>query len=69
MASAAKPFNRAKPMNRRRATTSAAALNESVRELRRSMRGENARITAGAVTALVITGWLLVLAVVILTVR
>jgi hypothetical protein len=69
MASAARPFNRAKPMNRRRATTSAAALDESVRQLRRSMRGENARITAGAVTALVITGWLLVLAIVILTVR
>jgi hypothetical protein len=58
-----------KPLNRRRTTTNAAALNESVRQLRRSMRGENARITAGAVTALVITGWLVALAIVILAAR
>jgi len=57
----------AKPLNRRRATVNAAALNESVRQLRRSMRGENARITAGAMTALVITGWLVVLALVFLS--
>jgi hypothetical protein len=51
----------AKPLRRRRAIPNAVALNESVKQLRRSMRGENARITAGAVTALVMTGWLAVL--------
>jgi hypothetical protein len=58
-----------KSLHRRRATTNAVALNESVRQLRRSMRGENARITAGAVTALVITGWLALLALAFLAAR
>jgi hypothetical protein len=61
----------AKPLSRRRAITNAVALNESARQLRRSMRGsttkEKAGIIAGAVTALVITGWLAVLALAFLS--